>query len=89
MPNLQYASPVGRDEGIHSYVARTVVRSWTGQATSWDKGIFSAVMGDGGMESACTIEQQCDETRPRGRRFHTVSCQKLSLTYQFGELRLN
>ena len=30
-----------------------------------------------------------DETRPRGRRFHTVSCQKLSLTYQFGESRVN
>ena len=30
-----------------------------------------------------------DETRPRGRRFHTVSCQKLSLTYQFGELSMN
>ena len=30
-----------------------------------------------------------DGTRPRGRLFHTVSCQKLSLTYQFGELRVN
>ena len=30
-----------------------------------------------------------DETRPWGPRFHTVSCQKLSLTYQFGELRVN
>ena len=30
-----------------------------------------------------------DETRPRGRRFHTVSCQKLIQTYQFGELRVN
>ena len=30
-----------------------------------------------------------DETRPRGRRFHTVSCQKLIRTYQFGELREN
>ena len=31
----------------------------------------------------------CDETRPRGRRFHTVSCKKLSLIYQFGELGVN
>ena len=30
-----------------------------------------------------------DETRPRGHRFHTVSCQKLSLIYQIGELRVN
>ena len=30
-----------------------------------------------------------DETRPRGRRFHTVSCQKLFRTYQFWELRVN
>ena len=30
-----------------------------------------------------------DETRPRGRRFHTVSRQKLIRTYQFGELRVN
>ena len=34
-------------------------------------------------------ERGGDETRPRGRRFHTVSCQKLSLIYQFGELRVN
>ena len=30
-----------------------------------------------------------DETRLRGRRFHMVSCQKLSQIYQFGELREN
>ena len=30
-----------------------------------------------------------DETRQRGRRFHTVTCQKLIRTYQFGELRVN
>ena len=30
-----------------------------------------------------------DETRPQGHRFHTVSCQKLFRTYQFGELRVN
>ena len=30
-----------------------------------------------------------DETRPRGRRFHAVSRQKLFRTYQFGELRVN
>ena len=30
-----------------------------------------------------------DKTRPRGRQFHTVSCQKLFRTYQFGELRVN
>ena len=35
------------------------------------------------------LKSMSDETRPRGRRFHTVSCQKLSLIYQFGELRVN
>ena len=30
-----------------------------------------------------------DETGPRGRRFHTVSCQKYFQTYQFDEINLN
>ena len=30
-----------------------------------------------------------DETRPRGRRFHTVSCQKYYQTYQFWEINSN
>ena len=33
--------------------------------------------------------KRIDETRPRGRRFHVVSRQKLFRTYQIGELRVN
>ena len=44
-----------------------------------------ASIKDRGAVSICVI----DETRRRGRRFHAVSRQKLSLTCQFGELRVN
>ena len=32
MPNLQGASPVGRDEGDYSYIAQTISRGVRGQA---------------------------------------------------------
>ena len=38
MPNLQGASPVGRDEGGRSYVAQAVGRSRPGQSMLWDGG---------------------------------------------------
>ena len=37
----------------------------------------------------CRRAQGSDGTRPRDHQFHTVSCQELSLTYQFGELIMN
>ena len=44
----------------------------------------------GGLKTAASRRgSTADETRPRGRRFHTVSCQKLIRTYQFEELREN
>ena len=58
-----------------------------------DRGRSYAALTIGGGELGQRVVVEAgfpsDETRPRGRRFHMVSCQKLSLTYQFGELRVN
>ena len=51
MPNLQGTSPVGRDGGGCSYVARMPNRSRPGQATSWDGEILGARRSSNGHES--------------------------------------
>ena len=42
VPNLRGAIPVGRVKGGHSYVARTVSRRRSGQATSWNGEVLGA-----------------------------------------------